>query len=1058
MPPKRVRDDALDAALEAVRKKPKKTKETKEEAKDEMHLFAILSKAAYAKKDSSRQKVLSVFNETKDKWEYDEKKSTRDFAVFSSKACDSGGENPCDVISYRGTDLGSANWLRDLYADAQIAAGTFKDSERYKGVKKETERIVASLGDRRVAFTGHSLGGRLASDIGRDLKIPSVVFNKGSGVSGVTDKLEDKDGNWLNKLEYDTVHYTTNDASGENIDILSGMSVWFGDGDKNVSVQPVKTDVGVHGIDNFLPTPIEKVEFDQLDGTNAHVERLKGAMHMSAEHLAEPIKDLFVAYVNKHYTQPGFDMESVKYAFGNVNNKFLEGKLQSNADIPSEISDPVLFDLSLSEMRSKYELFETKAAYEGGMGTQADPEFGGPTPIDELTLMNEEALAAAQSALTAEEGVKGVMMLRQLREDLGAALTPNSIMAEYGPGIAKGLGAMSAAAFLAMTGYNAWEVDKIRQLRSDITHRLDTGDYKNEEEATMLRLLRNDATRAYKEGIASVTAQTGVNIGVSVATGAAATAIVESGTLAAVVGGGAAAGVAATAISTGGAAVLFGGAYLIAEYWDPYKQEQLDKKDVADYTSDTPTVVVSDSDEKEIAEFRDDIIPHMMKNPLTHGVAEQLQQMNMEKLTQYLHHSSQSSRWIKLIPLYDYMAANPKEFDFDSTEEMVEAMNVYSQTRGTGKEAMDSHQIKFGELLGFTDTMVHNYNRRNQDHVAMARKRKEEATKTKELADHRDMEEYIAYRNTDHDFSHMTSVVTFDEWKRKRDHEKLEKNKATFERVNRGKEIDPDMLASMTPEMRAKVEKVYGHHNMAVGWDMHVKDYADLNDKPDDMEHARIAVMPPVDRDIDMGNPSRDNVVHIGSAEIEGNHRQPNPNNPRGTLHPTNDTINQPNWDDTNANGHTIADKHLDDTGIDGLDPHASKTSDWYTNKMNPDTGDPQKNPHPHHGHDTAKQMENDKALHGVVSTYLPDDQYAGGVHHEHTNNSSGVSHGPVNQALPGESHNIGGGTGSSRSTVSMGDLRSWAGLNGSVLNQEPLAQAAQRNFMHVLSEISAYD
>ena len=84
------------------------------------------------------------------------------------------------VLSLRGTDPTSIN---DLGADAFLAFGGLKATRRYKKDDKFVKHFVDKYGKDNVSLVGHSLGGRLASDLASKHNVQAHTFNEGRGIT-----------------------------------------------------------------------------------------------------------------------------------------------------------------------------------------------------------------------------------------------------------------------------------------------------------------------------------------------------------------------------------------------------------------------------------------------------------------------------------------------------------------------------------------------------------------------------------------------------------------------------------------------------------------------------------------------------------------------------------------------------------------------------------------------------------------------------------------------------------------------------------------------------------
>ena len=194
-----------------------------------MHFFAVMSEVAYTKPSKRKEKL----EEYGLGGEWAVVGGDDDYAVISPDD----ERNEPTVVTIRGTDL-SSHGGRDMNANSFIALDKIEKSPRFVNLVKKISKINV----KNLVFTGHSLGGALSTALGTSLQRPSVSFNMGSSPFGsATD------------TKKDSVHYTTNDTSRGQFDILSAWSSFFSDKDTHVKSVEQKQGTGAHSLSNFLP-------------------------------------------------------------------------------------------------------------------------------------------------------------------------------------------------------------------------------------------------------------------------------------------------------------------------------------------------------------------------------------------------------------------------------------------------------------------------------------------------------------------------------------------------------------------------------------------------------------------------------------------------------------------------------------------------------------------------------------------------------------------------------------------------------------------------------------
>ncbi len=200
------------------------------QSEGQREFYALLSKIAYEPK-KNRKGFPSNFVQ-------DNSLSNDDVLVAVNKSTKE------IIIAFAGTRLNRLkSALKDGIADVGIALGIDRLGVRTnKGVKlvKKTMKKYGNSYDYTV--TGHSLGGRLAQNVGKRLGIPAVTFSRGSSPLGaVSDKVaqilgRDKEGS-------KTISYRT---KGDLIAVSSAIG-----NDNTKIVQDKKKNISAHSLSQY---------------------------------------------------------------------------------------------------------------------------------------------------------------------------------------------------------------------------------------------------------------------------------------------------------------------------------------------------------------------------------------------------------------------------------------------------------------------------------------------------------------------------------------------------------------------------------------------------------------------------------------------------------------------------------------------------------------------------------------------------------------------------------------------------------------------------------------
>jgi hypothetical protein len=210
--------------------------------KQEQEKYAYLSSVAYGLTPTDRDAKLKQFKLDAD-WAVDHDASTPDVAVLHNS------KTKQVVHSIAGTRIDSKKhrW-RDLQSDLGIVLGT----DRYGGRTKQVGAVVKAARDKYKDYThelsGHSLGGKVASNLSKETGLGAIVFNKGSSpLSSVVDHISKLFGR--DHKDSKVTHYTTN--KGGVIDPLSLSTTLLGNDDVTKKIETVDPSKGAHALGGF---------------------------------------------------------------------------------------------------------------------------------------------------------------------------------------------------------------------------------------------------------------------------------------------------------------------------------------------------------------------------------------------------------------------------------------------------------------------------------------------------------------------------------------------------------------------------------------------------------------------------------------------------------------------------------------------------------------------------------------------------------------------------------------------------------------------------------------
>ena len=208
---------------------------------DQQEFYAKMSSVAYGNTPEGRVEKMSKYSLNND-WTLDNDLSNPDISVLVNPKTK---EVVSAVTGSRFND--QTHKFRDIRSDIGIALGLDKFGKRTSEVKDVVEQARQKYNDYDHTLTGHSLGGKVASNLSKSLNMPAVVFNKGSSPLGyVADKIM----SWFNDdhRKSKVIHFTTNDLSKGNIDPLSLSSALLGSDDTRILDQKYES---AHALKNF---------------------------------------------------------------------------------------------------------------------------------------------------------------------------------------------------------------------------------------------------------------------------------------------------------------------------------------------------------------------------------------------------------------------------------------------------------------------------------------------------------------------------------------------------------------------------------------------------------------------------------------------------------------------------------------------------------------------------------------------------------------------------------------------------------------------------------------
>lgn len=163
---------------------------------------------------------------------YDEELSDDDTVVAHHRY------NPNEsIIAFRGTDPSKLHRAkRDIPADIALGVGN-TNSDRFVQARKKISEFHRKHPGKHVTLTGHSLGGTIAEELGRERNLDTAVFNPGRQLLG---KVEQKNS-------------TSNHEVYRHADDLISNRTKHNDAQEYIANRQVKDRLAAHAVSSSLP-------------------------------------------------------------------------------------------------------------------------------------------------------------------------------------------------------------------------------------------------------------------------------------------------------------------------------------------------------------------------------------------------------------------------------------------------------------------------------------------------------------------------------------------------------------------------------------------------------------------------------------------------------------------------------------------------------------------------------------------------------------------------------------------------------------------------------------
>lgn len=209
-------------------KKAKKKGENTNPLTDEQKKYAYLSDVAY-KTGGNRSREVYLRKTVGDEYKIDRELSNKNHSVIH--------DGNKTYVSFRGTANAS-----DIATDAALAFGAENKTKRFRDSQNLLDSVIKKYGRENLVLTGHSLGGSIASTLGRKNDIEAHVFNPGSSINSVRSELSKQ------ILGDDRTTKVYNYSTGS--DPISWLARGSSGNDEFIYVPP--SGLNTHGLSNFL--------------------------------------------------------------------------------------------------------------------------------------------------------------------------------------------------------------------------------------------------------------------------------------------------------------------------------------------------------------------------------------------------------------------------------------------------------------------------------------------------------------------------------------------------------------------------------------------------------------------------------------------------------------------------------------------------------------------------------------------------------------------------------------------------------------------------------------